>query len=39
MLLDVSIDERGDLDRESYLVEVLGGKQVVRQTLPALGKT
>ena len=38
MLLDVSIDERGDLDRESYLVEVKGGRQIVKEVLPPLGK-
>ncbi|WP_092948413.1 ABC transporter substrate-binding protein [Roseateles sp. YR242] len=38
VLMDVTIDENGDLDRESYLVEVKGGKQVVKETLPALGK-
>ena len=38
VLLDVYIDEKGDLDRESYLVEVSNGKQVVKETLPALGK-
>jgi branched-chain amino acid transport system substrate-binding protein len=38
VLLDVSIDEKGDLDRESYLVEVKNGRQEVKQVLPALGK-
>ena len=33
MLLDVSFDANGDLDRES-LVKVENGKQVVTQTLP-----
>jgi branched-chain amino acid transport system substrate-binding protein len=38
VLMDVSIDANGDLDRESYIVEVKDGKQVVKETLPALGK-
>ncbi len=35
--MDVSFDANGDLDRESFLVEVKGGRQVVVATLPALG--
>jgi branched-chain amino acid transport system substrate-binding protein len=38
VILDVSVDDKGDLDRESFLVEVKGGKQDVKETLPALGK-
>jgi branched-chain amino acid transport system substrate-binding protein len=38
VLLDVSIDDKGDLDRESFLVEVKGGKQEVKEVLPPLGK-
>ncbi|MEQ1595412.1 MAG: ABC transporter substrate-binding protein [Casimicrobium sp.] len=38
MLLDVCFDEKGDIDRESYLVEVKNGKQEVIAVLPALGK-
>ncbi len=34
VLLDVSFDANGDLDRESFLVKVENGKQVVTQTLP-----
>ncbi len=34
VLLDVHFDDNGDLDRESFLVKVVGGKQVVTQTLP-----
>ena len=34
LLLDVSFDANGDLDRESFLVKVENGKQVVTQTLP-----
>ncbi len=36
VILDVSIDDKGDIDRESYLVEVKGGRQVVKEVLPAL---
>jgi branched-chain amino acid transport system substrate-binding protein len=38
LLMDVCFDDKGDIDRESFLVEVKGGKQVVVQTLPPLGK-
>jgi len=38
LLMDVSFDANGDLDRESYMVEVKGGKQIVATTLPPLGK-
>jgi len=38
LLMDVCFDDKGDIDRESYLVEVKGGKQVVVETLPPLGK-
>jgi len=34
VLLDVSFDQNGDLDRESFLVKVENGKQVVTATLP-----
>ena len=37
VLMDVSFDANGDLDRESFLVEVKNGQQVVVATLPALG--
>lgn len=36
VLLDVSIDAKGDLNRESYLIEVRNGKQEVKETLPPL---
>ena len=36
VLMDVSIDGKGDLNRESFLVEVRNGKQEVKDTLPAL---
>lgn len=38
VIMDVSFDENGDLDRESFMVEVKNGNQVVVATLPALGK-
>ena len=38
ILMDVSIDANGDLDRESFIVEVKNGKQEVKETLPPLGK-
>ena len=34
ILLDVTFDNNGDLDRESFLVKVVNGKQVVTETLP-----
>ncbi|SFM57602.1 ABC transporter substrate-binding protein [Variovorax sp. OV329] len=37
VLMDVSIDGKGDLDRESFIVEVKNGKQEVIATVPALG--
>ena len=36
VLMDVAFDQNGDLDRESFLVEVKNGQQVVVSTLPAL---
>ncbi len=38
ILMDVEFDKNGDLDRESFLTEVKGGKQVVTATLPPLNK-
>lgn len=38
VLLDVSFDKNGDLDRESFLVQVKGGKQQVIAVLPPLGQ-
>jgi branched-chain amino acid transport system substrate-binding protein len=38
VLLDVTFDKNGDLDRESFLVKVVNGKQVVTETLPPAGK-
>jgi branched-chain amino acid transport system substrate-binding protein len=36
IIMDVRFDDKGDLDRESFLVEVKGGRQVVTATLPPL---
>jgi branched-chain amino acid transport system substrate-binding protein len=36
VLMDVSFDDKGDLDRESFIVEARDGKQVVKEVLPAL---
>jgi branched-chain amino acid transport system substrate-binding protein len=38
LLLDLSYDENGDLDRESYLTTVVNGKQVVSAVLPPVNK-
>ena len=38
VIMDVSIDANGDLDRESFMVEVRNGKQEVKEILPALSK-
>ncbi|MGL5362613.1 MAG: ABC transporter substrate-binding protein, partial [Bosea sp. (in: a-proteobacteria)] len=38
ILLEASWDETGEIDRVSFLAEVKGGKQVITQTLPKLGK-
>jgi len=36
ILMDVSFDKNGDLDRESFMTKVANGKQEVIATLPAL---
>jgi len=38
LLMDLVYDDKGDLDRESFLVQVQDGKQVVIETLPPLRK-
>ena len=38
IIMDVAFDANGDLDRESYLVEVKNGKQEVVAVLPPLSK-
>ncbi len=35
VLLDVTFDQNGDLDRESFMTKVVNGKQQVVATLPA----
>jgi len=37
VLMDLAFDDKGDLDRDSFMVEVKNGKQVVIATVPALG--
>ncbi|PSC05052.1 amino acid ABC transporter substrate-binding protein [Alsobacter soli] len=36
ILLDLTIDKNGDLDRESFMGEVVNGKQVIKTVLPKL---
>jgi branched-chain amino acid transport system substrate-binding protein len=36
ILLDIHYDEKGDIDRESFLAKVQGGKQVITGNLPPL---
>jgi branched-chain amino acid transport system substrate-binding protein len=36
ILMDVSFDQNGDIDRQGFLVEIVDGKQVVKQVLPKL---
>jgi branched-chain amino acid transport system substrate-binding protein len=38
VIMDVSFDDKGDLDRDSFLVEVRNGRQVVVETLPPLSR-
>ena len=38
LLLDISYDENGDLDRESYLTKVVNGKKVVSEILQPVNK-
>ena len=38
ILLDVSFDANGDLDRASYMTKVENGKQVIISILPPIGK-
>jgi branched-chain amino acid transport system substrate-binding protein len=37
VLLDVTFDQNGDLDRESFLTKVVNGRQEVVATMPAAG--
>jgi branched-chain amino acid transport system substrate-binding protein len=36
VLMDMSFDDKGDIDRESFIVEAKGGKQEVKEVLPPL---
>jgi branched-chain amino acid transport system substrate-binding protein len=38
ILMEVTYDEHGDIDRQSFMTEVKDGKQVVTGVLPKLGK-
>lgn len=38
ILMDLSFDQNGDIDRESFMTRVENGKQVVFETLPAMGR-
>lgn len=38
VLMDVCFDDKGDIDRDSFMVEVRKGQQVVVETLPPLKK-
>lgn len=38
VLMDVTFDDKGDIDRESFIIEIKGGKPVVKEVLPPLGK-
>jgi len=37
ILMDMTIDENGDIDRESFIIEVRNGKPIVKEVLPPLG--
>jgi len=37
VIMDLAFDQNGDLDRQSFLVEVRNGKQEIKQILPPLG--
>lgn len=38
ILMNVCYDDKGDLDRESFMVQIKNGRGVVVETLPPLGK-
>ncbi len=38
ILIETTFDDKGDVDRVSFLGEVINGKQVITKTLPKLGK-
>jgi branched-chain amino acid transport system substrate-binding protein len=37
ILMDVTFDANGDIDRQGFLAEVVDGKQVIKSVLPKLG--
>ncbi len=37
ILMEVTYDANGDIDRQSFMAEVVGGKQVVKEILPKMG--
>src|SRR5882757_9717304 len=37
ILMDATFDQNGDIDRQGFLVEIVEGKQVIKQVLPKLG--
>lgn len=36
ILIDTTWDAAGEMDRQSFMIEIKGGKQLVTQTLPPL---
>jgi branched-chain amino acid transport system substrate-binding protein len=38
VLMDVCFDDKGDIDRESFITEIRNGKTVVAETLPPMSK-
>ena len=38
ILLELRFDDKGDLDRESYMSSVENGKQVISSILPPVGR-
>ena len=34
--MDATFDQNGDIDRQGFLVEIVDGKQVIKQVLPKL---
>jgi len=38
VLMDVCFDDKGDIDRESFITEIRNGKTVVAETLPPMNK-
>ena len=37
ILMEASWDQNGDIDRASFLAEIVDGKQTIVETLPKLG--